>query len=151
MTNYNKEYFKDNEWYDIHGKKTVGIKRFLKHINADDFKNLLVRDYDRDPNSSYSAMVTNSCRIGVAYIIEQLMNNNKKLVYEISIATGIVNNTWHCWIETYDYYIDLTFSQFNDTCPDLTIIKKTKSKKEQLLVPIKTYTIREWIEHEECN
>lgn len=151
MEVYNKEYFKDNEWYDIYGKKTVGIKRFLKLINVEEFKNGLVKDYNRDVNANYSDMVANACRIGVAYIIEKFIKNNKSLVYEINIATGLVDNIWHCWIETYDYCIDLTASQFNDNYPDLMIVKKNKAKKEKLLVPIKTYTIREWLEHEEIH
>lgn len=148
---FNKEYFNDNEWYDIHGKKTIGIKRFLKCINVDKFKTMLINDYNRDKDSSYSEITYNACRIGVAFILSELSKKNKSLAHEISIATGLVNNTWHCWIATYDYYIDLTAQQFNSDYPELLIVKRTKSEKENILVPMKIYTYREWIEHEEAN
>lgn len=49
----NKEYFKDNEWYDVYGKKTIGIKRFLKCIDLEKFKKMLIKDYNRDENATY--------------------------------------------------------------------------------------------------
>lgn len=120
-------------------------------INVNKFKTILINDYNRDENSSYNEITYNACRIGVAFILSELYKKNKSLVHEISIATGLVNNIWHCWIATCDCYIDLTAQQFNSDYPELLIVKRTNSEKENILVPMKMYTYREWTEHEEAN
>lgn len=86
--------------------------------------------------------------INELYILLELSKNNKSLLSEISIVTGLINNTWHCWIATYEYYIDLTLQQFNPDYPDLVIVKENKAQKENILKPVKSYLVREWIEHE---
>lgn len=65
------------------------------------------------------------------------------------MATGLINNTWHCCIETSNYYIDLTAKQFNPGYPDLMIARKNKAKQESLFVPEKSYLVKDWLKYEE--
>lgn len=150
---YNLEYKKNGEWFDIHGYKVRGIKKILSCININDFKNILHQHYGFDletlNSSPYEDIVYNKCRVAVMYILGAIGRKNKDLLCTVGVAVGHVNSNWHCWLSTYDYYIDLTLKQFNDSVPELVIIKRNKAEKECILKAEKIYNYREWFKMEE--
>lgn len=125
-----------------------GIKRFLKCISPEDFLIYLKETCDVDIKESYSDVVYNKCRYGVLYCIGAFSKKDRGLLYEIRVATGLVDNRWHWWIMTRDYYIDLTAQQFDDNFPKLTIIKRKANEYKMPYFHTKSYTVREWFDFE---
>lgn len=144
----NQIYYKDNEWYDLQGKKVKGIKRFLKCISPDGLLKYLKETCNADVEQPYCDVVYNKCRYAVLYCIGAFGKKDRDLLFEISVATGLVNNCWHCWVMTSDYYIDLTAQQFDSNFPELTIIKRKANTYTMPYYHIKSYTVREWFDFE---
>ena len=82
-------------------------------------------------------------------MLGEIGKKNKDLLCTVGVAVGRVNLNWHCWLVTYDYYIDLTLKQFDDSSPELVIVKRSKAEKEGLLKAEKIYNYREWFKIEE--
>lgn len=149
---FNKQYIKDNEYYDAYGEKVdIKLNQYLKCISPEGFKKFLVDEYAKDNTLNYLETICNSCRRAIPYAIIELNKKDRFLTLGVKVATGIVNDSWHCWLIIHNYYIDLTMQQFNPDAPELFIIKKDKAEQEGILIAEKVYSIHEWVEFEETH
>lgn len=131
---------------DFYGKEIIGIGKFLKTINMEDFKKHLIDTYKFD-NEDYFNMAYNKCRVSVAYLSTKLINSIN-VFRDTYVYYGYVQGRWHCWFEYNKYFIDLTYIQFDKTAPEVTIVKKEDAMKNNLYSISGFITLKRWLEQE---
>lgn len=96
---FNKQHFKDNEYYDAYGEKVdIRLNQYLECISPEGFWKFLVDEYAKDNTLSYFEIVCNSCRRAAPYAIIKLNKKDGFLALGAKVAAGIVNDSWYCWL-----------------------------------------------------
>ncbi|MGU8834279.1 hypothetical protein ACV3UL_08255 [Clostridium perfringens] len=136
---------------DYLGKDVKGIKRFLNIISVDRFKKHLEECYSNiNLSEPYSDIVTNRCRQSIGYVTSELIKKGyEDYIYKVYVCVGYVNNNWHCWLYYNDYFIDMTYCQFDSSFPEILIIKASAAKKKGILNSCTEYPLFKWLEKED--
>lgn len=131
---------------DFYGKNVVGIKRFLNNINIEDFKKYLYETY-KEEDTNYSNIVYNKCRVSIGFLSVKLMES-LNIFRDTYVYYGYVKNRWHCWFGYNGYFIDLTYAQFDEKAPEVTIVKIEDAKKNNLYSISGFMPLFRWIQQE---